>query len=317
MSVAADSLLNLIENTRNINMRKAWVDTILVESLARRPDYDMAAAMNLLFRLPDKEPLAYPVFKFEENAEEKDYPMVLTVGDSYFWNIFNTRIPAEVFKNQAFWYFGTKVYPDTYYNPTSVKDLDIKKEVEKQDVIFLMTTERFLYKFEWKFVDKLFDIYGPTSSYDKVYYYIADILSTDDWFKNIIEKAERKNITIEEMLILDAKYVYRVQEPENYNVFYGVKELEEKIRKDENWMKVISQKANDKNISLDDMITLDAEYEFSKNSPEACAIYHKIKDYKQQILKDPTFVEKVESDAAFYRISFDEMLQISAENMMQ
>jgi len=315
MSVAVDSLLKLIEHTRGINMRDVFVDTLLIEHKARKPDYDMAAVMNLLFRLKDKEPLAYPVYKFEENGQNKDFPMVLVVGDSYYWNIFNTRIPREIFKNEAFWYFGKLVYPDFYYQPTYVKDLNFKEEIEKQDVILLMATERFLYKFDWYLIDELYSLYGVSYKYDKVYDYISHIVTNDEWFSVDISKAKNRRITLEEMLMADAKYMYRNQEPINYAVFYGIRENEDQIRNDETWLGQVIQKAKEKNVSVEEMIRFDAEYMLSIHSPESYKIYRRIHENMDIILKDSILTEETRSDAAFYLIPFDEMLMIKAESM--
>jgi len=317
MSFAADSILNLISHTRNINLRKTRVDTIVIENRARRPDYDMAAAMNLLFTLPEKESLAYPEITFVEDSGQYDYPNVLVVGDSYFWNIFNTDIPFEIFNNQAFWYFGVQVYPDTYYNQKNVDDLNVMKEVEKQDVILLMTTERFLYKFDWKFVDRLYALYGINSEYDKVYEYMAGILTSDEWFEDIIEKAKKQNLPVSEMLLIDAKYIYKMQEPVKYNTFYGIEDIEKKIRNDKNWLKVIKQKAQENNLSLGEMIKEDAVYALSMDFPESYNIYKSIADNKKIILEDSLLKSKVHSDAQHFRLSFDEMLQIAAEQMIK
>ncbi len=120
----------------------------------------IGVTLNLLCRLPTNEDLAYPVYRFEENPA-KDKHMVLVIGDSYYWNIFNTRIPKHLFKNEAFWYFYAQLYPETYYKPTWAKDLNLKVEIEKQDVIFLMVIERFLHKNGWNFIEEAYALYGP------------------------------------------------------------------------------------------------------------------------------------------------------------
>lgn len=316
MSVVADSLLNLIGNTRGITMRKAWIDTISVEEVARPPDYDIASAMNLVYRLKENQPLAYPSYRFEGNAENKDYPMVLVVGDSYYWNIVNSDIPKELFKNEAFWYFGKLVYPDFYYNPTYVADLDIQKEVEKQEVILLMSTERFLYKFDWQFIDKLYSIYGVTSRLDRLYYYTSQILSNDEWFSDVIEKAKMRNTTLEEMLMLNAKYTYYTNEPFKYNIVYCMGDFEEKVRNDQSRMEEIARKAGEKNISLEEMIAIDAEYTLAESIPEEFQIHQMLQKKMDFIRNDSVLREATQREADFYYLNFDEMLWIKAEQLL-
>lgn len=316
MSLAADSLLKYIEHTRNISLREVYIDSMLIEKKARRPDYDMADAMNLLFRLKEKKPLAYPVYRFEEDVANKDFPMVLTVGDSYYWNIYNTRIPHEVFKNEPYYYFGKLVYPDYYHDPTFVKDLNIREEVEKQDMILLMTTERFLHKFDWHFVDRLYSIYGVSSAYEKVYEEIFSIVSNDDWFSATIDKAKSRNVSLEEMLMIDGKYLFQKNDPLNYAIYFGVSDYENLIRLDEAWLDEIHIKAKEKNIRPEEMIRMDAEYMLSENNPVAYQKYLSIQRNKEIILNDTVLLNETKKEAAYYFKSLESMLKVKAEQMM-
>ncbi len=314
-SLAADSLVNLIEGIRGIDLPEVSMDSLVVEHRARPPDYDIAAAMNLLFRLNDRQPLAYPAYRFTEPDSTKTSPMVLAVGDSYYWNIFNSGIPGKLFAHEAFWYFGKLVYPDYYIQPLHVDDLDLRQEVEKQDVVLLMTTERFLYKFDWTLVDRLYSIYGKTSQYDRVYHYAGQITSNDDWFSMLISKAKLRNKTLEEILLADARYIYRENEPERYAVLFGVSDREETIRKDESWMRTIREKADIKGITLEEMIRQDAEYMFASTDPDAFEIYREIRQMAEIIRQDRALLEETGREAAYYRLDLEEMLQIKAEEL--
>jgi len=65
MSFAADSLINYIEDIRQVDLNDMSIDSLEIEYTARKPDYDMGSAMNLLFRLPEKE---YELFgKHQQN----------------------------------------------------------------------------------------------------------------------------------------------------------------------------------------------------------------------------------------------------------
>jgi hypothetical protein len=314
MSYAADSLIRYIEKTRDIDMPEAIIDTFQVEKHARRPDYDVGKTLNLLWRLKEKEPLAYPVYRFEEKPENTK-PMVLVVGDSYYWNIFNTGIPKNLFKNEAFWYFFSQVYPDSYYSPKSVDDLNIKEEIEKQDVIFLMVTERFLYKFSWSFLEKTYAIYAPISEYDRVFSYKNAILGYDVWFNNVIDKARNRNITLGEMLDLEARYQFQQVEPEKFYIFDGLNYYINQIVQTPDWIEKIKAKAEQNNLDLDELLIVEADYAFKNYKPEAYDKFAKIQQYKNRILDDSTLYRRTEQLAAKYYKTFEEMLQIEAERM--
>jgi len=314
MSYAADSLLKYIENLRQIDMPDVYIDSLQIEKHARRPDYDGGKTLNLLWRLPEKEPLAYPVYRFEENPE-KDRPMVLAIADSYYWNIFNTRIPKHLFKNEAFWYFYSMVYPDTYYKPKNVQDLNLKEEIEKQDVILLMVTERFLYKFDWSFIDEAYALYAPVSKYDLLYNYRSNILNYSAWFDNVIGKAKAEGKPLDERITSEAEYIFKNGSFDEYLTLVGLKFYEDKIRNDKTWLKSIERIAAEWNISLDEMILKEADYIFKNEHPDIYNKHLALENNKQKILNDSLLFNHTKALAEKYYMTFDEMLQIEAERM--
>jgi hypothetical protein len=312
MSFVADSLVRYMEDLRNIDMREMMIDSLVIEHKARIEDYDIAAAMNLLCHLPDREVLAYPEISFGPPAG-KYLPMVLVVGDSYYWNIFNTNIPYVLFKNQAFWYFGNWVYPETYRDTLQVPQLNLTAEVEKQEFILLMVTERFLHKFDWAFVDNLYKIYGITSKVDKLYDFKASIWIYTEWFDLVIEKAAMNKINLEEMLELEARYVYQMNDEKSYMTLRGQEHFEWSIRNNPEWLKLVQSKAAENNLDRDEMIRLEADYIFSTSHPEAYDLYYRLLREKQAIQQDSLLLDQVTQQAAHYYLTLDEMLQIEAE----
>lgn len=316
MTYAADSLVRYIEKLRQIDMPDFYLDSLQIEQRARRPDYDIGRTLNLLWRLPEKKPLAYPVYSFENNPD-KDRPMVLTVADSYYWNIYNTRIPSNLFKNEAFWYFYAKVYPDSYHQPTHVNDLNLKEEIEKQQVIFLMVTHRFLYKFGWNFIEDAYRLYGPVSKYDKLHPFKCDIWGYSVWFNDVIEKARSRGITLEEMLQIEAEYVYSQQDMNGLLAYMGPAYFEQQIRKDRSWYNLVEEKAKEKNISMDEAIAEDADYIFKTDYPDSYLIYHELDSIKRVIVSDSILFEETQKLANHYLLTLEEMLQIKAEQELQ
>lgn len=315
-SLAADSLLNFMEQTRHIKMRNVSIDSLEIQDHTRTSDRDMGLALNLLFPMPENGPFAYPVFQYEENPQNITRPMVLVIADSYYWNIFNTNIVYEVFKKPAFWYFGNLVYPETYDNPIFAVNLNLKEEIEKQDFLFLMVTERFLHKFDWGLVDNLYKIYGIRSKYDKVYDYKGEIWIYTEWFNQVVEKAKQRNITVAEMLDLEAKYVYMTREVENYLICMGPAHYARLMRSDCNWLSQIQKKADEKQIGLDEMINIEAEYMLKTEHPDAFKTWMQIEQNKIQIKNDSLHFAKVKQAASYYYKTVDEMLQIEAEKML-
>jgi hypothetical protein len=313
MWYAADSLLNYIEYIRSIKMpRVIRVGTEISKEL-RSTDYDVGASLNLIWNLPH-DPMPYPEYHFSDtNSLQK--PMVLAVADSYYWNIFNTRIPKHIFANEAFWYFYKMVYPDTYFGEKMVDDLDLQKEIEKQDVIFLMVTERFLYKFDWGFTDDLFAIYGRTSLLDRLSGYKQDMVLADDWFRNIIYKANTRGISLGEMMDLDARYMLRTEDPYAHFSLLGPSSLVSEIRQNEKWYESVRRNAVIKDIPINEQILEEAEFLINKEYPEALATYYKLTEIKDSILKDSLLSLELKKNMGYYYMTEEEMLQVMAEEM--
>lgn len=312
-SFAADSLLNYIESVRQIDLVNATVDSLTVNIHANRPDYDVGRALNLMWRLPETDSLAYPVFSFGDTTSNAK-PMVLTVGDSYYWNIFNTRIPKHIFGNEAFWYFNSAVYPDTYLHPVSVVDLNLKDEIEKQDVIFLMVTGRFLYKFGWSFIENVYKLYAPNSEFDKEEEYAEEIRDYSVWFED--EIAKKKKLSLEEKISEDARYVYQTEDIESYLTYYGIVHFEDLIRKNKAWLDSKMEQAKALNISVDKIVYKEAKGLFKTQYPDIFKKYQALQEAKSRILNDSILLEKTIQKAEYYYLTLEEMLQIEAEEIV-
>lgn len=150
--LAADSLIKYIQKVRNVKMPQIQVSDIQSSRFMRDRDDDIEQGMNLLFNVPDLK-MGYPNFTF--TIDDTVQPKVLTVGDSYYWGMFNWGLSRDVFNHGQFWYYNQQIYPDSYQNPLNVSEIDIKKEVEKNDVIVLMSTDANLHKFPFGFADQL------------------------------------------------------------------------------------------------------------------------------------------------------------------
>jgi len=201
-----------MENLRSIDLPEMECDSFIIRERAKDCDYDAAAALNLLWRL-SHPPYAYPQISFPEKPGRKKIS-VLAVGDSYYWNIYNTGLPEKLFSNQAFWYFNALVYPDSYLGEKKVETLDVFEEAKKQDVILLMVTERFLYKFDWGFIDQLYARLAPELIEDLPYLYQCSVRQFSDWFDMVAGKAEKQGRRLEEQINLDAMYVLQQEHPD-------------------------------------------------------------------------------------------------------
>jgi hypothetical protein len=313
MPLIADTLTKTIEQIRNIKLPQYEIEEIIVKDSLADSDYDVGKTMNLLWKLPHPE-MPYPVFSFEDNNPGTK-PMVLAVADSYYWNFFNTRIPKHLFANEAFWYFNAKVYPDFYFGEKWVNELDLQSEIEKQDIILLSVTERFLYKFDWGFIDQVYELYGPEYSGDLIYKYENLIRMDASWFDRIEKESKKENISLELAIRNEARFQAFTEEPEVYLTWYGLEHYREVINNNEEWSKMVKEKAGENGITFDEQLTEDADYVFKSDYPVIHAKYHLIKDFENQIKSDHEWLNKVKNKAEFYHTDLHSMIGADAEYM--
>ena len=158
--LAADSIISYI-NSQNAKtkMPELIISEIEKSVTIRGNDDDIEKGMNLLIDIPDLE-MGYPQFKTPKYTSTES-PKVLTVADSYYWEMFGWGLSRDVFNGGQFWYYNEQIYPESYKQPLDVKDIDFQYEVEKNDVILLMSTDGNLHKFAFGFIDQLYDCYYP------------------------------------------------------------------------------------------------------------------------------------------------------------
>jgi len=310
MLFVADSLIRFIENRRNVDLPEFYADSIEISSKPRDTDDDMIRTMNLLFSLKGVD-LAYPVFTFDA-VTLKYRPMVLVVADSYYWNIFNTLIPKHLFANEAFWYFNSLVYPDNYYNPVHTSDVDLRQEVEKQEVIFLMITERFLHKFDWTFIDQLYALYTPAWLRDPVYDNINKFMQVDRWYQDIINKAEQKRSSLEETLIEEGKFMLYRDDTLHYMINYGQEHFSRIISGNPGWMEYVREKAAKNGISVEEMLKINALYIFKENYPGLFELNQGLAAAEKRIYAQPEVFDNLKLQAASYRWEPASFIKIKA-----
>lgn len=153
--LVADSLLHLLKSTGK-EFPDLIIDTFILQDENLKEDYDIGEGMNLIFHTPTY-PMAYPQFHFEN--EEKNKTRVLFVGDSFYWGMFNYGFSKALFNGGQFWFYNNAIYPDSYDKELSVKDINIREEVEKNEVIVLISTDANLYSFANGFIDQLYEAY--------------------------------------------------------------------------------------------------------------------------------------------------------------
>jgi hypothetical protein len=277
--LAFDSLRKHIEKRSHLTLREFGITRVRFSNELRDPDNDIGDALNLLRNV---KPLSMPYAEYDWLEKQNEVkPRALFVGDSYFWNWYYQGLVNNFFKDARFWYYNQTVFPDTLPK-REVQKLAFKENVTSNKVVVLMATESNIHDIGWGFADKVLNNFTPgyyrmdgdqqnylsdsallanSIQRKKIYvnYFMEEIRNTPDWLGKVKTKAKEKNISTDEMVKLDAEYLYDTKY-NNQDAIIFTEDTKARIRKDVKWMQDIRAKAKAKNISVEEMLELDAKY---------------------------------------------------------
>ena len=150
---ATDTLIRYMEHLSDSNMVNIITSDIFQRTL--KPDADLESLMNLIWPI-QKRPnmLATATYDFDTTAWR---PRLITVGDSFYWNILNFTPVWDVFESVPYWYyFSTAYFDDDDLKVThKISDLDVLQEVIDADFVMLSYSTVALYKMSNGFSEAL------------------------------------------------------------------------------------------------------------------------------------------------------------------
>ncbi len=210
--LAADTMVKFMETVANQNFVNILIDSIQLSTTTQHTDQDAEESLNLLTDIPDLE-MAYPQYHFS-NSKEEIRPNVIFISDSYYWGIYGRGIAANLFNNNAFWYYFHEVY-NPAGGPFKIEPKDLIQALESADFVVLMSTDANLEKFAFGFIETTYrQITNPNFLNEQsekremmIQEFIFYIKSSPDWLKAVEQKAKDRNISLEEAIRLDAEYM--------------------------------------------------------------------------------------------------------------
>ena len=214
--LVADSLIKYVEKLKGVDLPKLKLEKIETSLLPRYRDNDIGEGMNLIFPHSTFK-MAYPKITFDKSNIQTPIK-AMVVADSYYWELFNEGLSRDVFNDGQFWYYNQKIYSSQPgWFGKSIEDVDIRAEVEKNDIVFILQTEATLDRFGFGFIEKQIELYEQqnyitsvdTLKSSKVEAMMQAIKSDKKWFSMIVEKAKKNGISTEKMLRIDAEYMLK------------------------------------------------------------------------------------------------------------
>lgn len=143
--IAFDSIVKYVEKNTGRKLPSVKLDSVQYDTKPRGRDYDAGDGLNLIFNL-NSDTLTYPFYS-TGTIDKQDFPL-LTIADSYFWEMFN-YMAQPVFGQVDFWYYFMDFH--SYSGRTATKE-NALEECYKQKVICLMYTDGGLNRFGSGFI---------------------------------------------------------------------------------------------------------------------------------------------------------------------
>ncbi len=165
--IASDTIIKHIEKLHGKDIANiGWTDiTVIDSSLGTTRDADVLKSMNLLTSPNQNMKLAYPQIGFE-NDSLKNTTRVLTISDSYWYDQMYMGLPQQCFAGGQFWYYYNKVIPSPIPGEkVEVWQLDLKQEIESNQVIMLLYSDGNLPKFGNNFIYDAYELYTSPKTY--------------------------------------------------------------------------------------------------------------------------------------------------------
>ena len=149
----ADSLVRYMEWLADTNM----VNILVGEDFQRtlKPDADLESLLNLIW--PIKKQPNRLAFAYADGDTTAWRPRILTIGDSFYWNILNFTPVWDVFESVPYWYYFSTVYFDSDDLTTTrkISDLDVLQEVVNADFVMLSYSTSAIYEMSNGFSEQL------------------------------------------------------------------------------------------------------------------------------------------------------------------
>lgn len=163
--LASDTIIKHIEKLHGKDLPNIVWSQVDVVDTSRSRDADVLKSMNLLNSPNQNMKLAYPQIAFE-NDSLKNSTRVLTISDSYWYDQVYMGVPQQCFAGGQFWYYYNKVIPSPIPGEkVEVWQLDLKQEIESNQVIMLLYSDGNLPKFGNNFIYDAYELYTSPKTY--------------------------------------------------------------------------------------------------------------------------------------------------------
>lgn len=255
-----DSLQKYFMDRYDIALPKLIIRETGLTDVPINPDYDLGNLLNIY----SKEAGLTRTCSVSVDIHNAAALDLLTIGDSFYWNLYHQGLIKDLFVKHEFWYYNHLVYPASFQKEEKVADLSIKDKLKEVDVVMILITSGALDNYAFGFIDQAYQELTLNKSYFKIVDHLKNKIRRDaNWLSNVKQKAKEKGISLEAMLEEDAKYLMKeLSQDEMFQLRSAI--YKQEIRADAAWLEVIKDKAKEQGITLDQAIEMDVKYLIKK-----------------------------------------------------
>ena len=272
----ADSLIRYMEHLGDIRMEHFTIGER--EERTEYPDDDLEQLMNLARPLP-KAPNYYAPYTIIEDSTAS-HPYLITIGDSYFWNLVNATPFGKVMGNLRYWYYFSSVYFDNKHD--NIKEVDVLQDVIDADFVMVAYCTPQIYVMSQGFSQRL--LLDICCNHDDLAMAqkqaIKTIHNSPVWMKRMVDLSNEYDIPIDTVVYGEAmntvlKYpeqfidILKDTVPTQRSLRYTIAinrhneeviEMMDFIRQNEAWYELVVKQAEKRHLSVEDNLCLNAIY---------------------------------------------------------
>lgn len=314
MTVALDSIIKYIEHKRHINIPDLSYSIVNYNSRLKGNDFDIGILMNLLSPIK-KDINPYPIYKIADVKDNPNYkkPDVLVVGDSYWWCMVGDDLPKKFFREDEYWFYNRDIVFQNNQQKDMVKEVNLSASLAQRDVVLLMATEATFYMFPYGFVDNAYKLYCDDNS-KRLKEIKNDITQNAEWYAKVTAKAAENNIALDKQMQLDAEYILS---DELLKPKPTLESIMDNIRNTPEWMKDIEAKAKENNISVEEQLKKDAQWQLENSGGDTKADENKPEETLESIIayikSDAKWMTDIKAKAKENKISEEEQIKKDAQ----
>ena len=199
----ADSIIRYMEWLGDIKMEHFIIGER--EQRTVEPDDDLEQLMNLARPLP-KTPNYYAPYTIIDDSTASR-PKLITIGDSFYWNLLNAAPFGKVMGSSRYWYYFNTVYFDDEHN--NIGEVDVMQEVLDADFVMIAYNTSQLYKMSQGFSQQLLiDLCCDPEYYAAAQEDLAKkIKANKQWMNTLIPRAEKYDVPIDSAVVKEAQTV--------------------------------------------------------------------------------------------------------------